>query len=139
MKEPRWIATDEALALHGMQLAAFGGPPGVRDEGLLESALARPRHRFTYKTTPSLPELGAAYAFGIVQNHPFADGNKRTGLVVAFVFLELNGMEVRASEEDAYEIFLSLAAGRLTESALAEWLTENSRRVRSRGRPRRKN
>ena len=132
MKEPRWIADDEALALHGMQLAAFGGSPGIRDEGLLESALARPRHRFTYTTTPSLPELGAAYAFGIVRNHPFADGNKRTGLVVAFVFLELNGMEVRASEEDAYAIFLSLAAGRLTESALAEWLTGNSIRVRSR-------
>lgn len=130
MREPQWIATDAALALHGMQLAAFGGPEGVRDQGLLESALARPRHRFTYASAPSLSDLAAAYAFGIVRNHPFADGNKRTGLVIAFVFLELNGMEVRASEEDAYEVFLSLAAGRLTESALAKWLAEHSVRIR---------
>lgn len=133
MKQPRWIAADVALALHDMQLAAFGGPPGVRDEGLLESALGRPQHRFTYAAATSLPELAAAYAFGIVRNHPFADGNKRTGLVVAFVFLEMNGMEVHASEEDAYTVFLSLTAGRHTEEALAEWLAENSIRVRRPG------
>ena len=112
MKEPRWIAGDEARALHGMQLAAFGGPAGMRDEGLLESALAR---------------LAAAYAFGIVRNHPFLDGNKRTGLVVAFVFLELNGVEVRACEEEAYEVFMRLAAGKMSERELGEWLEKDGR------------
>jgi death-on-curing protein len=126
MKEPRWIAPDVARVLHDMQLAAFGGPPGIRDEGLLESALARPRNRFCYsQSPPSLARLAAAYAFGIVRNHPFVDGNKRTGLVLAFVFLDLNGVEIRASEEDALRIFIDLASGALTETALARWFAES--------------
>ncbi|MGA7884841.1 MAG: type II toxin-antitoxin system death-on-curing family toxin [Acidobacteriaceae bacterium] len=121
------MAVDEVRALHGIQLAAFGGPEGLRDEGLLESALARPKHAFVYETpVPSLARLAAAYAFGIVKNHPFVDGNKRTGLVAAFAFLELNGAALKASEEDAYEVFMSLAAGRLSEANLAVWLEENS-------------
>lgn len=129
MKEPRWIQSDVARALHDMQLAAFGGPAGIRDEHLLESALARPRHRFTYQhPTPSLVRLAAAYAFGIVKNHPFVDGNKRTGLVIAFVLLELNGLEIHASEEDAYQVFMQLASGAMTETALARWLEKNSGR-----------
>lgn len=127
MKEPRWLATDVVIALHGMELAAFGGPEGIRDQGLLESALARPRHTFTYEDpVPSLARLAAAYAFGIVRNHPFLDGNKRTGLLASFLFLELNGREVRAGEEDAYEIFMRLAAGKLSESELTNWLQTNS-------------
>ncbi len=126
MKEPRWLPTDVVLALHNMQLAAFGGPPGIRDEGLLESALARPRHRFSYaEPALSLARLAASYAFGIVRNHPFVDGNKRTGLVAAFVFLELNGLDVHASEEDACRVFMSLASGDLSERALSEWLATN--------------
>jgi death on curing protein len=129
MNEPRWITSDVARVLHDMQLAAFGGPPGIRDEGLLDSALARPRHRFAYaRPVPSLTRLAAAYAFGIVRNHPFVDGNKRTGLLLAFVFLELNGIEVRASEEDAYSVFMQLAEGLLTEPALARWFAKNSTR-----------
>lgn len=127
MKEPIWIAGDVARALHHMQLAAFGGPSGIRDDGLLESALARPRHLFSYrKPAPSLPRLAASYAFGIVRNNPFIDGNKRTGLLIAFTFLELNGAEVHASEEEAYEVFMKLASGALSEEALGKWLSENS-------------
>lgn len=131
MKEPQWISADVVRVLHEMQLRAFGGRNGIGDEGLLESALARPRHRLFYENSKtSLPVLAAAYAFGIVRNHPFADGNKRTGLVAAFVFLELNGMEVTASEEDAYAAFMDLAAGKLSEAVLARWLSENSRRTK---------
>lgn len=127
MKEPRWIPTDVVLALHDMQLAAFGGPMGIRDEGLLESALARARQRFANaRPKPSLARLAAAYAFGIVRNHPFLDGNKRTGLIVAFVFLELNRRSVDASEEETFDIFMRLAAGKLSEDALAEWLGAHS-------------
>lgn len=127
MKEPIWITVEVARVLHEMQLSAFGGPPGIRDEALLESALARPRNLLCYgKPVPSLAKLAASYAFGIVRNHPFVDGNKRTGLVVAFTFLELNGVEVNASEEDAYEVFMSLASGDLSEKSLSGWLEENS-------------
>jgi death on curing protein len=127
MKEPRWIPTDVVLALHDMQLAAFGGPMGIRDEGLLESALARPRQRFAYaRPKPSLARLAAACAFGIVRNHPFLDGNKRTGLIVAFVLLELNRRSVDASEEETFDIFMRLAAGKLSEDALSEWLGAHS-------------
>lgn len=128
MKEPKWIASDVARVLHGLQLAMFGGAPGIRDENLLESALARPKHLFTYrKPAPSIPRLAAAYAFGIVRNHPFIDGNKRTGLVIAFTFLELNGLEIDATEEDAYQMFMRLASGKVTEQALAKWLSRHSR------------
>jgi death-on-curing protein len=126
MKEPAWIGLPETLMLHDMQMAAFGGAAGVRDRGLLESALARPRHLLLYeRTKPSLERLAAAYAFGIVKNHPFVDGNKRTGMVVAFVFLDLNGIEMNASEEDAYQTFMDLASGRLSEKELAEWMRLN--------------
>ena len=127
MKEPTWIGSEVARVLHNLQLATFGGPAGIRDENLLESALARPKHIFTYrKPTPSLAQLAAAYAFGIVRNHPFLDGNKRTGLIIAFTFLELNGVEVSATEEDAYEVFMRLASGAVREPALAKWFSRNS-------------
>lgn len=127
MREPIWIGVLEALVLHDMQLVTFGGAAGVRDVGLLESALARPRNLLVYgKKRPSLVRLAAAYAFGIIKNHPFIDGNKRTALVIAFAFLEVNGVEMNASEEDAYQMFMDLASGRVSEEEFGAWISENS-------------
>ena len=127
MREPVWIGVLEALVLHDMQLVTFGGAAGVRDVGLLESALARPRNLLAYgKKKPSLARLAAAYAFGIIKNHPFADGNKRTALVIAFAFLDVNCIEINASEEDAYRMFMDLPSGRVSEEELAHWMSENS-------------
>lgn len=131
MSEPTWLELDAILALHNMQLAAFGGAAGLRDAGLLESALHRLRNALCYAAAaPWLARLAAAYAFGLVENHPFVDGNKRTGLVVSFTFLKLNGQRITASEEDAYQKFLALASGALSEEELAEWLAENSQQER---------
>jgi death on curing protein len=121
-----WLTKHEVLAVHAMQLAWFGGASGVRDEGLLESALARAQNIASYaEETPSLAVLAAAYGSGIVRNHPFVDGNKRTGLVTAFTFVERNGFIVTASQQDAYFIFYELAAGKLSEDELAKWLEAN--------------
>jgi death-on-curing protein len=129
MSEPTWLEIDTVFALHDMQLAAFGGPAGLRDAGLLESALYRPRNVLFYATVaPSLARLATAYAFGLVENHPFIDGNKRTGLVVSFTFLKLNGQRMTASEEDTYQTFINLASGALSEEALADWISANSKR-----------
>ncbi len=98
MSEPVWIDLDVVLAIHDEQLAEHGGQAGVRDRGLLESALARPRNQFSYGES-FLPRLAASYAFGISRNHPFLDGNKRTSLVVAELFLDLNGLDLTASDE----------------------------------------
>ena len=129
MSEPIWIDLEVVLAIHDEQLAEHGGQAGVRDRGLLESALARPRNQFEYGES-SLARLAAAYAFGISRNHPFLDGNKRTSLVVAELFLELNGLELTASDAACVATFLGLAAGELTEDDLARWVTENSRPAR---------
>jgi death-on-curing protein len=127
MKEPIWIGVLETLVLHDLGLVAFGGAAGVRNVGLLESALARPRNLLVYgKKRPSPARLAAAYAFGIIKNHPFIDGNKRTALVVAFAFLEVNGIEINASEEDAYRVFMDLASGRVSEEGFGAWISENS-------------
>jgi death-on-curing protein len=123
--EPVWVEIDVVLAIHDEQLAEHGGQPGVRDPGLLESALGRPRNQFAYGE-PSITRLAASYAFGISRNHPFLDGNKRTSLVVAELFLELNGYELTASDVQCVTTFLQLAAGELTEDQLAEWITANS-------------
>ncbi len=126
MKEPVWIGVPETLVLHHLQIVSFGGAPGVRDRGLLESALARPRNLLAYaKKKPSPARLAAAYAFGIVKNHPFVDGNKRMALVIAFAFLDVNGIEINASEEDAYQAFMDLASGRMSEEDLAAWIADN--------------
>jgi death-on-curing protein len=129
VSEPIWIDPPVVLAIHDEQLAEHGGQGGVRDRGLLESALARPRNQFEYGES-SLARLAAAYAFGISRNHPFLDGNKRTSLVVAELFLELNGLELSASDAACVATFLSLAAGELTEDDLALWVMENSRAAR---------
>ena len=109
-------------------LAQHGGRPGTRDEGLLESALSKPRNLFTY-SSPTMAEMAASYAAGIIHNHPFFDGNKRTGFLVAATFLELNGLVLDATEESVVEKTLALASGHLTESDYTSWLkTSSSRR-----------
>ena len=134
MKEPVWVLRDVVLALHDQSLAQFGGLAGVRDDGLLDSALGKPRNLFAYGT-PSLFDLAASYAFGVVRNHPFLDGNKRAGFVVAVLFLELNGYRFQATEVDAALRTLALAAGELSEADYLEWLKANSRARASRKRP----
>jgi death-on-curing protein len=128
MDDPIWIGIELTLAIHSRQLAEHGGADGVRDQGLLESALSRPRHLFAYTDpTPQAPRLAAAYAFGIAKNHAFIDGNKRTAYVVCRTFLILNGFDMTADLEERYRIFLALAAGDLSEEALADWLAKNTR------------
>ncbi len=127
MKEPVWIREKEALAFHSRLLALFGGSEGVRNSGLLGSALARAKNLFAYaESTAASADLAAAYSAGISGNHPFADGNKRTAMLVAFVFLEHNGRPVTAGQEDACLTFLRLAAGEISESELARWFSEHS-------------
>ena len=121
MKRRVWLATRDVIAFHGEQIAQFGGQAGLRDKPLLESALARPRNREAYTGADDFA-IAAAYAFGIAKNHPFYDGNKRTALVCAFVFLDLNGWKIEVSEEDAVVMFTGLADGKITEKSLAEWL-----------------
>lgn len=122
MSEPVWIEERDALALHDRLLALFGGAAGLRDSGLLKSALARPQQIFAYADRI---DLAAAYITGIVRNHPFIDGNKRTGFVVGVLFLELNGFRFTASEENAAQAILNLAAGTLDEAGLIGFLREN--------------
>ena len=124
MREPVWIDPAVVLALHDEQLVEHGGQSGLRDAGLLDSALARPRNRYAYETT-DLPTLAASYTFGLVRNHPFIDGNKRTGLVVAELFLILNEVELTATDAECVMAFLQLAAGEMTEASLAGWIAEH--------------
>lgn len=123
MDDATWITEAFALAVHNRQLAEHGGIEGVRDAGLLQSALARPRHLFAYNDpTPDLATLAAAYAFGIAKNHPFGDGNKRTAAVVCESFLEFNGRTLDATDLELYPLFLGLAEGSVREDELADWL-----------------
>ena len=128
MKKPVWLDRADCLAIHEMMLARHGGLAGVRDEGLLESALGKPLNVQAY-ASPTLPELAASYATGIILNHAFIDGNKRTGFLMAVTFLELNGREFVASEESVVKSTIALAAGEFKESEYAAWLTENSRKA----------
>lgn len=127
MKQPVWVRQDVVLALHGELLREHGGPEGVRDMGLLESALSRPLNIYAYaEGKPSLARLAAAYAKGIVANHPFVDGNKRVGFAVSVTFLKLNGLELTASKEDRVLTFWRLAAGEITEDKLTVWFERNT-------------
>ncbi len=120
---PVWVLAGVINAIHRRQLAEHGGATGVRDAGALASALDRPRNRLVYGSPPpDLSELAAGYGFGIVRNHPFVDGNKRTALVVMRLFLRLNGAELVASPEEKYRVIMALAAGDLAEAELAAWL-----------------
>ena len=126
MREPIWLDGQDCIAIHEMMLAQHGGLSGVRDEGLLDSALSKPRHLFAYES-PTIAQMAASYAAGIVLNHPFLDGNKRTGFMLAATFLELNGMEFIATEESVVEMTLALAGGKLKQAAYAKWLSQNSK------------
>lgn len=120
-----WVPKRSVLGAHAKSLAAYGGADGIRDIGLLESALARPENRAAYGD-PDLFDLAAAYAFGIVRNHPFIDGNKRTSFLTAILFLDLNGAFLAASEVEATATMLALASGEIGEAEYATWLRENS-------------
>ena len=121
-----WVKFEFVLAVHKRQIAEHGGADGIRDEGLLNSALARPENLFAYGENVDLPALAASYAFGIAKNHPFLDGNKRTALVVAITFLKLNGSRPEAPLPEVYTQFLGLAEGSVTEDDLAAWLRERT-------------
>jgi len=131
VKQPIWVARQTVDALHPVLLADHGGAPGLRDEGLLESALARPRQIFAYSEC-DLFQLAAAYVAGIVRNHPFVDGNKRTGFMTGYVFLERNRLDFTASEAEAAQAILELAAGTIDESGFALFLRDHVKRARKR-------
>lgn len=124
MTEPRWLEIDIVLDFHAEQLALFGGPDGIRDRGLLESALGRPINKFGYGET-DLAALAAAYGFGIARNHPFVDGNKRTALASMIVFLNLNTLDLDAPQDAATAIVLAMAAGEVGEEVLARWIADH--------------
>jgi death-on-curing protein len=128
VKEPHWLTRSECLLLHDMMLDQYGGCSGIRDAGLLESALARPQQLHHYGK-PTMPEMAAAYTAGIVKNHPFLDGNKRTGFMMGAGFLERNGYEFLASEAEVVIRTLALAAGEMTEAAYADWLRANLKKT----------
>lgn len=126
MSQPVWIREDVVLAIHRRQVAEHRGAEGLREKGLLSSALARPRHLLAYsEVEPGLAVLAAAYAFGIAKNHPFLDGNKRTAFVVCRTFLILNGRDLNATREEKYLTFLRLARGELSEEELSKWIEEH--------------
>ena len=118
----RWLREDVVIAMHSEQIAEHGGRPGIRDAGLLSSALARPQNQVAYGES-SVFDLAAAYAFGIISNHPFVDGNKRAGFLAAYVFLDLNGWELMASEAEAVAAVMALATGEMDEAGFSNWLS----------------
>ena len=124
MTEPRWLDTTIVLDVHGEQLALFGGADGIRDLGLLESALARPVNKFSYGER-DLAALAAAYAFGIARNHPFVDGNKRTAFASLMIFLGLNGIDFDVPSEQAAASIFGLAAGEVSEETFVRWISDN--------------
>jgi death on curing protein len=125
--EPVWIQQRVVIAAHEESLAEHGGPSGIRDLGMLESALARPKNLFAYaEEVPSLQRMAAAYAFGIAANHPFLDGNKRTALIASVTFLRLNGLRLVAEKAETYMAFYGLAAGTLSEEELAGWFVRHT-------------
>lgn len=125
--EPRWISTKALLLLHEESLSEFGGARGLRDEGLLESALARPRNIHAYNPAATLAEMAASYCYGIAKNHAFVDGNKRAAFLCIGLFLAINGCRLTASQVDSIEIVLGVAAGTVSEPELAMWIARNSK------------
>ena len=124
MNEPVWLDVEIVTDLHAEQLALFGGPDGIRDRGMLESALGRPLNKFAYGET-DLAALAAAYAFGSARNHPFVDGNKRAAFGAMIVFLGLNGIDFLVPSESATVVILALAAGEVDEEGLTRWIRDN--------------
>jgi death-on-curing protein len=123
-KEPRWITYEQAIAVHGMQLRRFGGAPGLRDEGMLRSALDRPINRWQNEQA-ELAELAAAYAYGLAKNHAFVDGNKRIAFLSMRIFLVKNGISFNPDPAQATSIILSLTAGEVSEESLTRWIRDN--------------
>ena len=126
MTEPRWLAIGVVLAIHADQISKHGGSGGLRDRGLLESALERPRNRYHYEPEADLARLAASYGFGIARNHPFVDGNKRVAFQAMYVFLGLNGLRIESAEEEVVTLVLSFASGEIDEAQLASWLREHT-------------
>ena len=124
MSEPVWLDVEILIDLHAEQLALYGGPDGIRDQGILESALGRPVNKFAYRET-DIAALAAAYAFGIARNHPFVDGNKRAAFGAMIVFLGLNGIDFLVPPENATAMILALAAGEVNEDGLTRWIRDN--------------
>jgi death on curing protein len=124
-RPPRWVDKRALLLLHQESLASFGGGRGIRDEGLLDSALARPVNKFLYERVDDMAELAAAYGFGIARNHPFVDGNKRAAYVAIGLFLSINGRRLAPDQLDAIHTIVALAAGAVDEAALAAWIRAN--------------
>ena len=124
MNEPVWLDVAEVIDMHAEQLAMFGGPAGVRDPGLLESALGRPVNKWTYGET-DLAVLAAAYGYGLARNHAFVDGNKRIAFMTMMIFLRINGVRISPSQPQATAIMLELAAGSVGEDGLARWIRDN--------------
>lgn len=129
-RDPRWLARMVVDAIHGDQLREHGGLPGVRDENVLESALARSQQKWHYGEETDIPVLAAAYAFGLVRNHPYRDGNKRVGFLAMATFLGINAYTFEATDADVVTTFLALAAGEVSEDQLADWIRDHSRRSR---------
>lgn len=123
--QPVWVEKTVAIAIHQRQIAEHGGSDGIRDDGLLESALFRPLNQFAY-SQPTIFDLAAAYGYGITQNHPFIDGNKRTGYIVMRTFLRLNGYDINASITEKYLTWIKLADNQISEAELANWIEEKS-------------
>ena len=124
LQEPLWITFEQAVAIHGRQLRRFGGAPGLRDEGMLRSALERPINKWRYEQAP-IDELAVAYAFGLAKNHAFVDGNKRIAFMAMMVFLHKNGVAFSPDPAEATTIILSLAAGEVSEESLTRWIRDN--------------
>ncbi|MGV9009680.1 type II toxin-antitoxin system death-on-curing family toxin [Brevundimonas sp.] len=124
--EPRWLAKADIIELHDYVLARTGGSPGLRDDGLLESALARPLNRWAYEGVQDVRALAATYGIGLAKNHPFIDGNKRAAFLGLGLFLELNGWTLTASDEEAIATFYAVAASQMSEDALATWVRDHS-------------
>ena len=130
MTKPIWINLRVVKAFHDRQINEHGGLPGLRDEGLLLSALSRPENAYHYsEQKPDVAELAAAYGFGLAKNHPFNDANKRTALIAIRLFLKLNGYDLAASAEDKYKTIISVAASEISEGELAQWIRETLREV----------
>ncbi|MGV1014143.1 MAG: type II toxin-antitoxin system death-on-curing family toxin [Methyloceanibacter sp.] len=124
MREPVWLSTDLVLTIHEEQLRTFGGPPGLRDQGLLESALARPLNKYAYGSD-DLAALAAAYGFGLAKNHAFVDGNKRIAFLAMVTFLGLNDIDFVVAEPEAVVIMRAVASGEIDEDGLARWIGDN--------------
>ena len=128
MNAPIWVEEAVVIAIHRRQLSEHGGSDGIRDRGLLESALYRPKNQHAYGD-PSIFDLAAAYGYGIAKNHPFVDGNKRTSYVVARTFLKLNGYDLQATTLEKYQVWVQLADSQIDEANLAKWIEEKSAKI----------